>query len=78
MGNYRQTQSHDIPVKSITYAMKGQRILERYGISSYVGRDRSVKSGCGYKLTVKGDKQRALEILRYFGIKLSEERREEQ
>lgn len=65
---------YDIPVKSITYAMKGQRILERYGITSYVGRDHDIKSGCGYKLMVKGDPDTVKSLLRKYGIKLTGER----
>ena len=32
---------YEIPIKSITYAIKGQKLLERYGMVAYVGRDRT-------------------------------------
>lgn len=66
---------YEIPIKSITYAMKGQRLLEKYGIVAYVGRDKTVKSGCGYKLTIKGDIALAMELLRSGGIKITGEGR---
>ena len=66
---------YEIPIKSITYAIKGQKLLERYGMVAYVGRDRTVKSGCGYKLTVKGDLDTAKEILRSGGIIMTGEGR---
>lgn len=46
--------STDIPVSSLTYALKGQRLLEQKGFRAWAGRDHDRVQGCGYKLTVKG------------------------
>lgn len=51
--------STDIPVSSLTYALKGQKLLEQKGFRVWAGRDHDRIQGCGYKLTVKGDAQRA-------------------
>lgn len=66
--------STDIQIKSITYAMKGQQILERHGMSAYVARDHDIKSGCGYKLIIYGDRNAAINLLKTNGVKLSGER----
>ena len=44
----------NIPVSSLTYALKGQKVLERYGYKAWAGRDHNRVSGCGYQLTVRG------------------------
>lgn len=46
--------STDIPVNSLTYALKGQKLLEQKGFRAWAGRDHDRVQGCGYKLTVKG------------------------
>ena len=70
------TQQIDIAVSSLTYAIKGQHLLERYGYIAWAGRDHQRSSGCGYQLSVKykdeQQKKRAFEILRENGIKLKE------
>jgi len=60
--------STDIPVSSLTYALKGQRLLEQKGFRAWAGRDHDRIQGCGYKLTVKGDAQRAKQLLQSGGI----------
>ena len=54
--------STDIPVSSLTYALKGQKLLEQKGFRVWAGRDHDRIQGCGYKLTVKGDAQRAKQL----------------
>ena len=53
----------NIPVSSLTYALKGQKVLERYGYKAWAGRDHNRVSGCGYQLTVRGDPEKAKELL---------------
>lgn len=60
----------NIPVSSLTYALKGQKVLERYGYKAWAGRDHNRVSGCGYQLTVRGDPQKAKELLVQYGIRL--------
>lgn len=64
----------DIPVSSLTYAIKGQKVLERQGFSAWAGRDHDRVTGCGYKITVRAEgsnAQRARQILIENGIKLA-------
>ena len=51
----------NILVSSLTYALKGQKVLERYGYKAWAGRDHNRVSGCGYQLTVRGDPEKAKE-----------------
>ena len=44
----------DISVSSLTYAIKGQRLLEQNGDTVWAGRDHDRVTGCGYKLTIRG------------------------
>lgn len=60
----------NIPVSSLTYALKGQKVLERYGYKAWAGRDHNRVSGCGYQLTVRGDTEKAKELLVQYGIRL--------
>lgn len=58
-------------VRSVTNAMRGQKILEQNGIDSYVKRsDPSAREGCGYALSVDGDVNRALALLENAGIQI--------
>lgn len=60
-------------VSSITYAMRGQKILENHGIPSSIERDIKAlaKYGCGYGLRVSvGSDQTAKDILTKGGIKV--------
>ena len=61
----------NIPVSSLTYALKGQKVLERYGYKAWAGRDHNRVSGCGYQLTVRGDPEKAKELLVQYGIRLA-------
>ena len=60
----------NIPVSSLTYALKGQKVLERCGYKAWAGRDHNRVSGCGYQLTVRGDPEKAKELLVQYGIRL--------
>lgn len=60
----------NIPVSSLTYALKGQKVLERYGYKAWAGRDHNRVSGCGYQLTVRGDPEKAKQLLVQYGIRL--------
>lgn len=60
----------NIPVSSLTYALKGQKVLERYGYKAWAGRDHNRVSGCSYQLTVRGDPEKAKELLVQYGIRL--------
>lgn len=57
-------------LRSITYAYKAQRLLERQGIRSYVIRTPAAyaPSGCSYSLSVAGQGERAAGLLRQNGI----------
>ncbi|RPF48690.1 uncharacterized protein DUF3343 [Hydrogenoanaerobacterium saccharovorans] len=62
-----------IVVKSITYAMRGQQLLNNYGISAYIERNLGAASkyGCGYSIRVKtNEAARAAEILKSYGIRV--------
>lgn len=69
-------ETTDIAVSSLTYTIKGQKLLERYGFVVWAGRDHERTTGCGYKLTVKGDADRARALLIAHGIKLAKEETE--
>ncbi len=66
-------------VSSVTNAMRGKSLLERNGIRAYVGRsiDASGSNGCGYRITVAGDAERAERLLTSAGIRIRS-RQEEQ
>ena len=61
-----------IHVGSITNAMRGRRLLEAKGIRSYLHRAShpGENDGCGYRLLVTEDAQRAERILRDSGVRV--------
>ena len=64
----------DLYVSSVTYAMRGQKILLSHGIRAKIKRNinKSNNSGCGYVLSVSSkDSARAAEILNAEGIRSS-------
>lgn len=67
-------ENHILVVRSITYAMKGQQLLLRYGITAYVERlaNPNREQGCGYGLRIRGDVNLALSILSAAGIPVAE------
>ena len=62
-------------VSSITYAIKGQQLLQRYGVSSYITRNQDYMGtkGCGYGLKVKkADPQWVQAVLEQNGIRVKQ------
>lgn len=61
-----------ILVNSITHAMKGQKVLLSYGISSNIVRNLKnvTVRGCGYGLALRSDPLTAQNILMKEGIKV--------
>lgn len=58
-------------VGSVTNAMRGRELLAQNGIRAYVGRaEANETNGCGYTLTVTGDHDRALRLLKTAGIRV--------
>ena len=56
---YKQDPMTDISVSSLSYAIKGQRLLEQNGYTAWAGRDHDRVTGCGYKLTIRGGEEKA-------------------
>ena len=67
---------YNIPLTSITYAIKAQNALRAQGIRAVITRDERYLSGksCGYSLSLRGnvDRGRVMEILREARIKLAQ------
>lgn len=65
----------NIPLTSITYAIKAQNVLRARGIRSIIARDERYYSGksCGYSLVVRTDldSRKVMDILRENRIKLA-------
>lgn len=61
-----------IMVSSVTYALRGQKILASYGIKAKIQRTaKTEKNGCGYSIAVTDDQaQQAEDILIRHGIKV--------
>ena len=66
-------EEHTLSVRSVTYAMKAQSVLERYRIPCRIIRDHKVQKGCGYKIVVRGDLQRIQSTLAPHGIQTRKE-----
>ena len=66
MGNYY------IHVGSITNAMRGRRLLETQGIRAFLQRSATPKDtdGCGYRLLITVEPQRAIAILQDHGVRV--------
>ena len=62
-----------IMMTSITYAMRGRDLLQRYGISSTVVRTpkNTRRQGCGYSLYVPSKTDEAEQLLRKNCIKIT-------
>ena len=63
-----------IIVRSVTYAQRGVRMLERHGISAYVVRPNieMLEGGCGFAVKVsEGYMAEAIEILKQGGFEIS-------
>ena len=65
----------NIPLTSITYAIKAQNALRAQGIRAQIGRDERYRSGkgCGYSLSLSPNvnRMRVMEILQRENIKLA-------
>ena len=61
-----------IVLSSVTYAVKGQKLLSQYGITSSLTRAGNVRAvkGCGYGLRIYGDMRKAASLLKGEGIKI--------
>ena len=59
-------------LRSVTYAYKGQRVLEKAGIRSTILRtpEEYAKRGCSYSLVVSGDGRTAADLLQKNGIRV--------
>ncbi len=59
-----------VTFRSVTFAQKAQRVLERQGISAFLLRTPKelAQRGCGYSLRLYKDIQQALDILRREGL----------
>lgn len=62
-----------LTVRSITYAIKAQKILARYRIPCRIVRDRNLRRGCGYLIIVRGNPDVIMEILQRHGISAGKE-----
>jgi len=60
-------------VNSVTFAIKGQELLQRRGISCRIVRNENLKAlnGCGYALVPSCDAQTAQNILRCGGVQVA-------
>ena len=67
-------ETHLVVVRSITYAMKGQKLLERYGYTAYIERlsRPSSRQGCGYGVRVVGPFAGVLQLFEMAGIPVAE------
>ena len=61
-----------IRLTSVTYAIRGQKVLERHGIRSYIRKQTgNLKTyGCGYGLEIHGDATAAAQLIRNAGIRV--------
>lgn len=61
-----------IIVSSVTYAVKGQKLLSEAGITSVLTRADEVRAvkGCGYGLRIRGNLRDAALVLKKNGIRI--------
>lgn len=59
-------------VSSVTNAMRGKSLLERNGIHAEVSRaiQEDGSNGCGYRIRVRNDTDRAESLLRGAGVRI--------
>ena len=64
--------NHYIHVGSITNAMRGRQLLEAQGMRAYLQRTTqgAERDGCGYRLLITGDAQRAQRVLQEGGVRV--------
>lgn len=58
-------------VSSVTNAMRGKNLLQKAGLTAYIGRVSDDKStnGCGYMLRVNGDPDKATKLMEESGLR---------
>lgn len=63
-----------IRLSSITYAIRGQKLLEQQGITAHIKKlsKNTYVNGCGYGLEISGDVQSAAQILEGSDIRIIE------
>ncbi|MBC8584177.1 putative Se/S carrier-like protein [Youxingia wuxianensis] len=61
-------------VRSITNAMRGQKLLENQGVTAYIVRNSDVSGryGCGFGIKIDAPVDRAVDILADEGIRVVE------
>ena len=65
-------------IGSVNDAMRGKRLLEKYGIRAYVRKVSAENGhGCGYGLTVPSSSAQAVSVLRRGGVTVQEIRERE-
>jgi hypothetical protein len=59
-----------IEVGSVTYAMKGRDLLQKYGYKAYLTRNPHPKNddGCGYVIYVNNMDKKCIELLKRNGV----------
>ena len=62
---------------SVTNALRGKSVLEKNGYRAFLQRHTNTndQNGCGYRLRVWGDSQKALMLLQKAGIKVRGQKR---
>lgn len=67
-------KQHFIVTGTVTYAMKGKNVLQDNGFKAEVKRARNLGKnyGCGYGISVIGDIETALRLLKQNGVKFIE------
>lgn len=68
------TNETTILVSSVTNAMRGKELLVRNGFSVQIQRFFHIndQNGCGYQLLVRGDGNRAKELLKTAGLRFKD------
>lgn len=60
-----------IQVGTVTYAIKGRDLLRKKGFKVKIERKTDEKTyGCGYAISLMGDKSEAVKLLRDNGVKI--------
>ena len=60
-----------IQVGTVTYAIKGRDLLRKNGFKVKIERKTDEKAyGCGYAISLEGDKSEAVKLLRDNGVKI--------
>lgn len=73
MGAETEVTEYCLSFRSVTYAQRAKKILDRAGMSSYLQRAPSVLAagGCGYCVRVKTDVEQGIRLLKAAGVPFS-------